>query len=63
MLVVDVWKARKIKLYGNNSCPSKLQSQHSAKHLVGTQGKLAGESLLYVNKCNVNVLIKVKNYW
>ena len=36
------------------SCPSKLQSQHSAENLAGTQGKLAGKSLLYVNKCNMN---------
>ena len=53
--IVDVWEARKIKLYGNDSCPSKLQSQHSAENLAGTQGKFQGKSLLYVNKGNVNV--------
>ena len=55
--IVDVWEARKIKLYGNDSCPSKLSSQHSAENLAGTQGKLQGKSLLYgnVNKANVNI--------
>ena len=43
-----MWEARK----SYNSCPSKLQSQHSAENLAGTQ---AGKSLLYVNKGNVNV--------
>ena len=54
--IVDVWEARKIKLYGNDSCPSKLPSQHSAENLAGTKGKLAGKSLLYenVNKGNIN---------
>ena len=30
--IVDVWEARKTKLY--DSCPSKLQSQHSAENLA-----------------------------
>ena len=47
--IVDVWEARKFKLYGNNSCLSKLSSQHSAENPAGTQGKLAGKSLLYAN--------------
>ena len=56
--IVDVWEARKIKLYGNDSCPSKLLSQHSAENLAGTKGKLKGKSLLLyanVNKGNVNI--------
>ena len=53
--IIDVWEVWKNKLYGNDSCPIKLQSQHSAENLAGIQGKLAGKSLLYVNKCNVNV--------
>ena len=54
--IVDVWEARKIKLYGNDSCPSK-SSQHSAENLAGTKGKFKGKSLLYanVNKGNVNI--------
>ena len=44
--IVDVWEARKIKLYDDESCPSKLRSQHSAENLAETQGKLAGKSLL-----------------
>ena len=49
-----MWEARKIQFYGNDSCPSKLQSQHSAENLAGTQGKFEGMSLLYVNRGNVN---------
>ena len=47
----------KFKLYGNNSCPSKLSSQHSAENLAGTRGKFKGKSLLYaiVSKGNVNI--------
>ena len=45
----------KTKFYGNNSCTSKLQSQHSAENLAGIEGKS-----LYVNKGNVNVN---KSYW
>ena len=45
--IVDVWEARKTKLY--DSCPSKLQSQHSAKNLAGTKGKFKGKPLLYGN--------------
>ena len=52
--IVDVWEARKSKLYGNDSCP-KLQSWHSAENLDGTAGKFEGKSLLYVSKGNVNV--------
>ena len=37
--IVELWGVRKIKLYGNNSCPSKLSSQHSAENLAGTKGK------------------------
>ena len=39
-------------------CPSKLPPQHSAENPAGTQGKLAGKSLLYANinkgTCNFN---------
>ena len=49
--IVDVWEARKTKLY--DSCPSKLQSQHSAEILAGITGKLEGKPLLYGN---VNVI-------
>ena len=49
--IVDMWEARKIKLY--DSCPSKLQSQHSVENLAGTIGKCEGKSLLYGN-VNVN---------
>ena len=44
------------KNYGNNSCSSKLSSQHSAENLAGTKCKFKGKSLLYanVNKGNVN---------
>ena len=45
-----MWEARKL-LY---SCPSKLQSQHSAENLAETQGKFEGKSLLYVNNGNIN---------
>ena len=40
--IVDVWELRKMKLYGNDSCPSKLQSQCSAGNLSsnGAMGKL-----------------------
>ena len=60
--IVDVWEVRKIKLYGNDSCPSKLLSQHSAENLAGTKGKFKGKSLLHanVNKGNVNM---IKSYW
>ena len=34
---------------------SRLQSQHLAENLAGTEGKFEGKSLLYVNKGNVNV--------
>ena len=46
-----MWEVQKIKLYGNNSCPSELPSQHSAENLAGTKGKLdlADKSLLYEN--------------
>ena len=46
-----MWEARKTKLY--DSCPSKLQSQHSAENLAGIKGKLEGKPLLYGN---VNVI-------
>ena len=46
-----MWETRKTKLY--DSCPSKLQSQHSAENLAGTKGKCEGKSLLYGN-VNVN---------
>ena len=49
--IVDVWEARKTKLY--DSYLSKLQSQHSAENLDGTKGKFGGKSLLYGN---VNVI-------
>ena len=42
--VVDVWEARKINLYGNDSCPSKLPSQCSAGNQgFGAHGKLSGK--------------------
>ena len=54
-----MWEARKNKLYGNDSCPSKLQqSQRLAENLDGTEGKFevrTCKSLSYVNKGNVNV--------
>ena len=51
--IVDVWEARKTKLY--DSCPSKLQSQHSAENLARTnlKGKFGAKPLLYGN---VNVI-------
>ena len=52
--IVDVWEARKTKLY--DSCPSKLQSQHSAFIIIIT---LYGKSLLYVSKLKGNVHINV----
>ena len=44
--IVDMWEARKIKFCGNDSCPSKLQSQHSAENLAGIEGKFEVKSLL-----------------
>ena len=49
LVKIFVWEAQKFKLYGNDSCLSKLSSQHSAENPAGTQGKLAGKSLLYAN--------------
>ena len=43
IIILDVWEAQKIKLYGNDSCPSKLPSQLS--NLAGTQGKLVDKLL------------------
>ena len=40
--IVDAWEAQKLKLYGNDSCPSRLLSQHSAENLAGTKGKFKG---------------------
>ena len=43
--IVDVWELRKLQLYGNDSCPSKLQSQCSTGNLgneaKGKLGKLS----------------------
>ena len=39
-LIFDVWKVQKIKLYSNDSCPSELQSHHSAENVATKQGKL-----------------------
>ena len=42
--VVDVWELRKLKLYGNDSCPSQFQSRSSAGNLDndgGASGKLS----------------------
>ena len=43
-----MWEAQKI---GNDSCPSKLQSQHSAENLAGTQVKLAGKLTIFLYTC------------
>ena len=59
VLLVCIMTCGRLEKLSDNSCPNKLQSQHSAENLARTQGKLAGKSLLYVNKSNV----KVKNYW
>ena len=42
------------KLNGNDSCPSKLQSQHSSENLAGRESKFEEKSLLYANESNVN---------
>ena len=36
-----------IKLYGNDYCPSKLQSQHSAENLAGTEGNCKTPAQFY----------------
>ena len=47
--IVNLWEVQKIKPYGNNSCPSKLSSQHSVENLAGTKGNFKGKLLLYAN--------------
>ena len=37
--VVGVWDARKQKLYGDDSCPSQLQSLAEDLQLAGVEGK------------------------
>lgn len=53
IIIVDVWEAQKIKLYGNNSCP-RFQSPHSAENGVWIGGKCAGKLL------NKNILYMCK---
>ena len=42
--VVDVWEARKQKLYGDDSCPSQLQSLAEDLQLAGVEGQMDGKS-------------------
>ena len=41
--VVDVWEARKQKLYGDDSCPSQLQSLAEDLQLAGVEGQGDGK--------------------
>ena len=41
--VVDVWEARKQKLYGDDSCPSQLQSLAEDLQLAGVEGQRDGK--------------------
>ena len=41
--VVDVWEARKQKLYGDDSCPSQLQSLAEDLKLDGVEGQRDGK--------------------
>ena len=38
----------------NDSCPSKLQSQHSAENLTGTQGKFESKLLDHEKHSSAN---------
>ena len=41
--VVGVWDARKQKLYGDDSCPSQLQSLAEDLQLAGVEGQTDGK--------------------
>ena len=41
--VVGVWDARKQKLYGDDSCPSQLQSLAEDLQLAGVEGQMDGK--------------------
>ena len=41
--VVGVWDMRKQKLYGDDSCPSQLQSLAEDMHLAGVEGQRDGK--------------------
>ena len=41
--VVGVWEVRKQKLYGDDSCPSQLQSLAEDLHLAGVEGQRDGK--------------------
>ena len=44
--IIDVWEARKVKLYGNDSCPSELPSQClTGNQVIGAYGKFEGKCL------------------
>ena len=57
-IIVDMWDLRKLKLYGNDSCPSQFQSQSSAGNLgvmVGNRVtcKFVGKNVHYTCVNNV----------
>ena len=41
--VVGVWDVRKYKLYGDDSCPSQLQSLAEDLQLAGVEGQMDGK--------------------
>ena len=42
-MIVRVWDARKQKLYGDDSCPSQLQSLAEDLQLAGVEGQMDGK--------------------
>ena len=41
--VVGVWDAGKLKMYGDDSCPSQLQSLAEDLQLAGVEGQMDGK--------------------
>ena len=56
--IVDVWEVRKLILYGDDSCPSHLQSQSSVGDLggvTGVDGQRSGKLDKQGKSVNLNV--------
>ena len=46
--VVGVWDARKQKLYGDDSCPTQLQSLAEDLRLAGVEGQMVGKLVMFL---------------
>ena len=59
--IVDVWEVKKQTLYGNDACPSHLQSQSSVGDLGGVNG-VDGQRSGKLDKQGKSVNVNVNGY-